>query len=86
MAQPTALQGLPDTLLEELEQDQVSPCLVCRYLRDLPAAEGAEWDDAMMTPITIISTASLCRALARRDKHIQITSVGRHRRMHYGTR
>jgi hypothetical protein len=82
----TALRGVPDNLLEELAQDQVNPCRVCKHLQSLSVEEGQEWDDAMMSPVSLVSTASLTRALARRNVNIQITSVGRHRRNHYGTR
>lgn len=56
------------SLLDELRADQGKPtqCAVCMWIDTRPPAEQAEWHEAMRQHSTVITHASVHRAILRR--------------------
>ena len=72
------------SLAQELADDQRlgSSCLLCTYIRSLPVGDQAEWHAELARPATVVSHASVLRALEKRGVAITESSVKRHRRHH----
>ncbi|HET7070144.1 MAG TPA: hypothetical protein VFI40_04925 [Nocardioides sp.] len=71
-------------LSQELAEDQRlgTSCLLCSFVARQPRAEEEEWHTALAQPVTVVSHASILRALHRRGVAITEGSVKRHRRNH----
>lgn len=70
------------SLHEELVNESIAQCRICSWLQLQPQADQEEWRAELAQPVSVISHASVQRALKKRGVNLSNSAVHRHRANH----